>query len=249
MTVTARARTAQTFDVGPLWARWVDQRNPVDREALVERYTAFTRMLAAKCYSGRISHELEFGDYLQFAMVGLLESIDRFNPELGAKFETFASQRINGAILNGVESLSEVQRQASVRHRVVKERAASLAEKTLAEPVSALERLAEVAIGLALGFALEDSGIYEADGQRALPDNAYSRIEMRQLSQRIAECVDSLPEQQRAVVRRHYFQQMSFAEIAEAFQLTKGRVSQIHSAALLNLRSLQKRHARFEMAL
>lgn len=244
-----KARTALTVDVGSLWVRWIDQRNPVDRNALAECYTAFARMLAAKCYSGRISHELEFGDYMQFAMIGLLESIDRFNPELGAKFETFASQRINGAILNGVESLSEVQRQASVRHRVMKERAASLAQKERAEPVSALERLAEVAIGLALGFALEDSGVYESDGERALPDNAYSRLEMLQLSQRLIECVDSLPEQQRAVVRRHYFQQMPFAEIAEAFQLTKGRVSQIHSAALLNLRTLQKRHALFEMTL
>jgi RNA polymerase sigma factor FliA len=235
--------------VALLWARWVEQRNPVDRHALVERYTGFTRMLAAKCYSGRISHELEFGDYLQFAMVGLLESIDRFNPELAAKFETFASHRINGAILNGVETLSEVQRQASVRHRVVKERAASLAEKALAEPVSALERLAEVAIGLALGFALEDSGVYESDGERALPDNAYSRIEMHQLSQRLVECVESLPEQQRVVVHRHYFQQMPFVEIADSLKLTKGRVSQIHSAALLNLRALQKRHALFEMTL
>ncbi len=235
--------------MGPLWARWVEQRNPFDRHTLVERYTGFTRMLAAKCYSGRISHELEFGDYLQFAMVGLLESIDRFNPAMGAKFETFASHRINGAILNGVESLSEVQRQASVRHRVVKERAASLAENALAEPVSALERLAEVAIGLALGFALEDSGVYESDGERTLPDNAYSRLEMHQLSRRLADCVESLPEQQRAVIHRHYFQQMPFVEIADALKLTKGRVSQIHSAALLSLRALQKRHALFEMTL
>lgn len=247
--MTLGARATQTGDVGPLWVRWVEQRRLADRHALVERYTGFTRMLAAKCYSGRISHELEFGDYLQFAMVGLLESIDRFNPDLGAKFETFSSQRINGAILNGVESLSEVQRQTSVRNRVVKERAASLAEKALAEPVSALERLAEVAIGLALGFALEDSGVYESDGERALPDNAYSRLEMHQLSQRLAECVKSLPEQQRAVVHHHYFQQMPFVEIADALKLTKGRVSQIHSAALLNLRALQKRHALFEMTL
>lgn len=242
-------RKTQHDDVAPLWARWLQSRHIADRQALTERYTGFARMLAAKCYSGRISQELEFGDYLQFAMIGLLEAIDRYEPGAGAKFETFAGLRINGAILNGVESLSEVQRQASVRHRVVKERAASLAEKVVQQPVSALEKLAEVAIGLALGFALEDSGVYEGSGERALPDNAYSRLEMRQLTQRLTDCVDSLPEQQRIVIHRHYFQQVPFEEIAASLQLSKGRVSQVHSAALASLRELHKRHATFQLTL
>jgi RNA polymerase sigma factor FliA len=235
--------------VASLWVRWIESRHIADRHALVERYTGFARMLAAKCYSGRISPELEFGDYLQFAMVGLIEAIDRYEPSGGAKFETFASLRINGSVLNGVESLSEVQRQTSVRHRVVKERAASVASNTSTQAVSALEKLAEIAIGLALGFALEDSGVYEGSGERALPDNAYRRLELQQLSQRLADCVRSLPEQQRVVIHRHYFQQMPFDDIAASLSLSKGRVSQVHSAALANLRDLHKRYAAFQLTL
>jgi len=236
-------------DLAPLWTRWVQCRDANDRHALVECYTGFARMLAAKCYAGRISAELEFGDYLQFAMVGLLEAIDRFDLGAGVKFETFAGLRINGAVLNGVESLSEVQRQASVRHRVVKERSASLAARAADQPASALEKLADIAIGLALGFALEDSGVYEGSGERAVPDNAYSRLEMRQLVQRLADCVESLPEQQRVVIHRHYFQQVSFDEIAASLRLSKGRISQIHSAALAGLRELHKRQAAFQLTL
>jgi RNA polymerase sigma factor for flagellar operon FliA len=80
-----------------------------------------------------------------------------------------------------------------------------------------------------------------------LPDNAYSRVEMRQLSERLAESVESLSEQQRLVIHRHYFQQVPFDEIAVTMKLTKGRISQIHRAALMQLRELQKRHATFSV--
>ena len=245
--MNARVRDTRLADMRPLWARWFEGRAARERDALVECYTGFARILAAKCYAHRASRELEFADYLQFAMVGLLESIDRFDPTVGVKFETFAGHRIQGAILNGIESLSEVQRQTAVRRRVVRERAASLADKASGQHASALERLAEVAIGLALGFALEDSGLYAAGGERSLPDNAYSRVEMRQLGERLTECVEALPEQQRIVVYRHYFQQVPFDEIASALKLSKGRVSQVHRAALMQLRELQKRHATFSV--
>ena len=68
---------------------------------------------------------------------------------------------------------------------------------------------------------------------------------MRQLSERLVECVESLAEQQRTVIHRHYFQQVPFDEIAATMNLTKGRISQVHRAALMQLRELQKRHATF----
>jgi RNA polymerase sigma factor for flagellar operon FliA len=245
--LTGLVRRSRQKDPAPLWARWRETGAAEDRDALVEHYTVHARILAAKCFSNRVSHELEFGDYMQFGMVGLLESIDRFDDTVGVKFETFAGHRIQGAILNGIENMTEVQKQTAVRRRVLRERTASLAEKSTKDPVSALERLAEVAIGLALGFALEDSGIYAGEGEAMLPDNAYSRVEMRQLSERLAESVESLPEQLRLVIHRHYFQQVPFDEIAATMKLTKGRISQIHRSALMQLRELQKRHATFSV--
>jgi RNA polymerase sigma factor FliA len=247
--LNARVRRPAAVDALPLWEKWIERRLPDDRKELVDFYTAFTRILAARCYTHRASQELEFDDYLQFGMVGLLESIDRFDPAVGVKFETFAGHRICGAILNGVESLSEVQRQTATRRRVVKERMQSIDENRDEAPASALERLAEVAIGLALGFALEHTGLYCDGPEGALPDNAYSRVEMKQFRERLAECVQSLAEQQRTVIHRHYFQQMPFDQIAVTMKLTKGRISQIHSAAVARLRELQKRHCLFAATL
>jgi RNA polymerase sigma factor for flagellar operon FliA len=222
-----------------LWARWTDLRAPADRELLVYAYTVLVRRCAARCFARRVGYELEYADFVQFGMVGLLECIDRFDPNNGARFETYASYRIEGAILSGIPSLSELQQQVAARRRVLHERNQSLL--SAAEPcVSALERLAQVSIGLALGFALEDSGLYQ-DAESTTPDNAYSRVEMIQLKRRLAELMQRLPEQQRTVIHRHYFQQVKFEDIAISLALTKGRISQIHHAALRSLRELQRK--------
>jgi len=188
------------------------------------------RRLAARIYGRRFGAELEYADLVQIGMVGLLEAIDRYSPARGVRFEVFATHRIEGALLNGLPACSELQRQLAVRREFMRERAQSL-QASAPPDRSALERLAELAIGLALGFALEDSGLEPAE-----PDNAYARIELAQLRRRIAELTQRLPEAERRVVFRHYFQQQPFDEIAASLGLTKGRISQLHHAALRRLR-------------
>ncbi|HEY8880059.1 MAG TPA: sigma-70 family RNA polymerase sigma factor, partial [Roseateles sp.] len=123
----------------------------------MEAYTPLVRRLAARAYSRRIGGELEYADLVQMGMVGLLEAIDRYTPARGVRFETFATYRVEGAILNGLPSYSELQRQLALRRELARERAQSLREQTETRDRSALERLADLAISLALGFALEDS--------------------------------------------------------------------------------------------
>ena len=223
-----------------LWAGWRAGGDAAARGRLVVHYGSFAHMLAARCYRHRFSVELEFGDYAQFAAIGLLEAIDRYEPGRGTTFEAFAGVRITGAILDGVESLSEKQRQIATRSAARRERAASLqaaGEKAAADAARApLQRLADLAIGLAIGFMLESAAIY-VDGD--LPDAAptpYERLEMDQLRRRVLALVDELPEAERRVVRHHYFQQIPFEQIARSCGLTKGRISQIHRAALERLR-------------
>jgi len=232
------------------WRAWLHDRSQVARDELVARYSELVRILAAKTFRRRFSQELEYGDYAQFGMIGLLEAIDRFDPAMGIKFETFASHRVQGAILNGVESLSEKQQQIAARRRVRAERASSLAAGTESGgPLSsaqALHRLADVAVGLALGFMLDDAGMY-LDGEPASGDTPYEQVELAQLRQRVAQLADRLPVQERKVIQWHYFQRLRFEEIASSLQLTKGRVSQIHHAGLRRLRELHALSEDFSM--
>jgi RNA polymerase sigma factor for flagellar operon FliA len=244
---------AAPSDLAALWRRWGEQRDLAERDALVHAYTPYARMLAAKCFSSRVCQELEFKDYLQYAMVGLLEAIDRFEPGREAKFETFAGTRIEGAVRDGVENLSEIHKQLAVRRRMVRDRLASMTEPADAEPTerteaSALERLAGIAVGLAIGFALEDSGMFDS-GERPSQETAYSRLEMRQVREQLTQLVQLLPERERLIVHRHYFQHVPFDHIAASLNLTKGRVSQIHKSALNRLRQLRQDHASFRTSL
>lgn len=214
---------------------WAGRQAPAERAALVRAYTPLVRRLAARVYSRRIGGELEYADLVQLGMVGLLEAIDRYTPARGVRFETFATYRVEGAILNGLPSYSELQRQLALRRDIARERAQSLQPEGGQADRSALERLADLAIGLALGFALEDSGIAADDGP-ATADNAYARVELAQLRRHLAELTHQLPEAEHRVIFRHYFQQQPFDEIAVGMGLTKGRISQLHHAALKRLR-------------
>lgn len=217
-------------------ANWASCQSPVERAKLVDAFTPLVRRLAARVYARRIGGELEFGDLVQLGMVGLLEAMDRYSPARGVRFETFASYRIEGAILNGLPSYSELQRQLAARRDLVRERAQTLREEGAEADKSALEQLAEIAVGLALGFALDDD--HEQPAEPSEPDNAYARVELAQLRRQIAELVEQLPEMERRVIFRHYFQQQPFEDIARGLELTKGRISQIHHVAL---RRLQER--------
>jgi RNA polymerase sigma factor for flagellar operon FliA len=224
--------------LGALWSLYVGARDTAARDQLVAAYLGFARIMAAKLYARRVYSDMEFDDYLQYARIGLMEAIGRFEPERGIKFETFAAMRITGAILDGVASSSEIRQQLAARKRVVAARMASLGQSAAAADgaEAVFARLAEMAIGLALGFTLEDSGMYRGE-EPGYADNGYQCLELKQLQARIRSLVDSLPAAQKQVIQWHYLQQRDFSEIASALQLTRGRVAQIHKEALGKLRA------------
>jgi RNA polymerase sigma factor FliA len=221
-----------------LWQDWRDSRDDSAREALSALYLPYARALAAKCYSRRVHNQFEFDEYLHFAVVGMMESMERFAPDRGVQFKTFCTTRINGAMLNGIEKLSERQQQVALRRRLGKERVESLAGDLNRDPGQRLlQELGQIGIGLALGFILEGTGMVAGEHD-SLPDNAYCNIEMKQLRQQVWQLVEQLTDREGQVIRRHYLQEQSFDEIATALELTKGRISQLHRQGLERLRKL-----------
>ncbi|MFT4171335.1 MAG: sigma-70 family RNA polymerase sigma factor [Rhodocyclaceae bacterium] len=211
------------------------------RAALIDAYLPFARILCAKLYGARTHDEFEFDDYFQYASIGLLEAIERFDPARGALFRTYAAHRIQGAILNGLERLSERQQQVAARRALLAERMEH-ARDELAEVKDghdALRSLAEIGIGLALGFMLEGSSMYDAgDAGQGVFEHGYSRLEMRQMRERTAGLVKQLPSRECELITLHYLQGVPFEEIARQWALSKGRVSQLHHQALGRLRKL-----------
>ena len=235
-----------------LWRRFRQHADTHARAALLDLHLAYARIVAASYYAKRFHDEIEFGDYLQLASIGLLEALERFDPERGVQFRTFAARRMHGAILNGLERLTEKQQQISARQRVRSERAA--AAKAVAEERAGVQPgstpkgvaqlmtyVAEVGLGLALSWLLEGTSMVE-DAARAESVPFYRSTEVRQMRERLLALVESLPAQERTVVRNHYLQEIPFDQIAVMMNVTKGRISQIHKQALLRLRQGASEH-------
>jgi len=238
-----------SFDAGEetsLWQSMASDAQGAARLRLIEIHLPYARIVAARMYSHRRHDEIEFGDYMQLATVGLIESVDRFDPSHGAAFRTFAGHRIHGAILNGLETLTEKQQQIACRQRMARERMRSLEEKDDAAE-DLFERLARIAVGLALGYLLEGSGMYR-EAEQPAPDTGYRSIELRQLQHRVQALVESLPERERRIIRYHYMQQVPFETIAHMLGVTKGRVSQLHRRAMEQLREETRKVRRCDIA-
>lgn len=221
-----------------LWRRYAERGDDQARNALVAHFSPFAERIAGRLYAGRHVVELEHEDFRQFALLGLIEAVERFDPAGGARFKTFAGYRIRGAVLDGVERLCERQQQINARRRLKAERVASLAEGDEAGSDPFAE-LAEIAIGLAIGFILEDTGLFAPPVEKTLADSAYRARETDDLRRFLRTAVDCLSPQEQNVIRSHYFQSHAFDEIAAGLGVSKGRVSQIHRQALRRLASLQ----------
>ena len=241
------------------WAEWRATRDEDAKRKLLDVHLPYARVVAALLYGQRPGNDVEFDDYHQLARVGLLEAMERFDPAVGASFRTYASQRVRGAVLDGVARLTERQQQMAVRRRLLSERVSSVTADTPTEIEDAspaalegsalFEYLAQVGVGLALGFMLEDSGMLaSADGGGAAADSHYQAVELKQTRAQLATLVQQLPAAEQRIVRLHYHHGHTFDEIAREIDVTKGRVSQLHKRAIGLLREALARRQHCDRA-
>jgi RNA polymerase sigma factor for flagellar operon FliA len=108
--------------------------------------------------------------------------------------------------------------------------------------------MAEVAVGLALGYMLEGSGMYMST-EDSHAEDVYSGQETKQLRATVNAIIELLPVRERNIIKYHYYHGLGVAEIGEILGLTKGRISQIHRQALRNLRELYARAAELNVKL
>ncbi|MBA2675443.1 sigma-70 family RNA polymerase sigma factor [Ramlibacter sp.] len=225
-----------------LWLRWRGTRDELARTGLLELHLPYARTVAATYYGKRFHNEIEFDEYLQLARLGLIEAMERFDPDAGAQFRTFAARRMHGAILDGLERTTEKQQQIAVRQRLLAERQESLKNADgnapgsgRGTPQQVLQYVAEAGLAFALAWMLDGTGMVETPERvRDLP--FYRSVELRELRERLLELVHALPAQERRVIHAHYLQEQPFDQIAVLLGLSKGRISQLHRGALRHLR-------------
>lgn len=225
-------------DEAALWREYAAGGAGSARQKLFDLHQAFAHQIAVKHFLDRKSGDIELADLCQLAFTGLLEALDRYDPDRGIPFRGFARRRISGSILDGLAHLSEMREQMSFRKRVRAERLKSLTveDSDQLAPAEAMTALIEMATGLALGFMIEGSGLYAAEDTADTRSSPYDSLVWKQLVSTLQGEIARLPAPEEKVVRYHYLSGLSFDQISKIMELSKSRISQIHKASLRTLR-------------
>jgi RNA polymerase sigma factor FliA len=224
-----------------LWLSFKANPTSDAHERLVAHYLPYVRSVAARYFAKRGGLEAEFCDYQQLAIVGLLESIQRYDPCASIGFISYAQHRIEGSILNGLPKLSEQHAQLDFQKRVARDRVNSIlgADRGKTPTKSLLDEMVDLTVGLGIGFMLDGSGLYQAT-ETPNEYDGYTSTLLKESKVMLSQQLDLLPTKERYVLRYHYLFDFSFDQIATQLELTKGRVSQLHRQGLQRLREMSK---------
>lgn len=221
-----------------LWHRWTGQRERCARDALIQLHASWARLVARDVYLKVRIRDAEWADYVQNATIGLIESIDRYEPWRSVDFRTYARHRVRGAVFNGLRHLASDS--FGQPGRVPEERSASLKGDGESDP---LQAFVSWTVGLGIGHLLEVASLPDDRDRRGDP---YAAAARDQLSELLHEAIEQLPEREKLILTMHYLQHTAFVDIASHMQLTKGRISQIHRQAIEKLRDRMRMHAMAE---
>jgi RNA polymerase sigma factor FliA len=210
-----------------LWRRYRLRQDLEARDFLILRYSPWAKSVAASV-ARRIRHNiLEWSDHVQNAQVGLLEAITRYEIERGVDFMAYAKPRVRGAVFNGMRAFTRNDF-ASNRSHMTLERLESIQADFGDDPLAGF---IDTVLGFTIGHFLE-VGDPQDDG---IDSNSGS-----ELTSILHDALLELPIRQREILIAHYLRQVPFQEIAKGLGLTKGRVSQIHKAALIQIRHIMR---------
>ncbi|MBI4214338.1 MAG: FliA/WhiG family RNA polymerase sigma factor [Chloroflexi bacterium] len=240
-----------------LWIKYRATGSHELRDQLIERYAPIIKNVVARLPVHLPAH-VDQDDLVGYGAVGLLEAIDRFDPALGIKFETFARKRIRGAALDAVRAQSALSRGTHERIRTISATYARL-ETELGRPAEdeevahelgvTTEELDQSAQLAAWEMLSLDQPLHTADGlpvslgetlgDSSSPDPSEHAVHS-DLLENLTSAVDRLPERERILLGLYYMEGLTMQEIAEIFHVTKPRICQIHNRALLRLRGFME---------
>jgi len=252
-----RTRKSHSEDthLDQLWSKYKATGDPAAREALILAYAPLVRRVVGRMGiqpSGSVDEE----DLIGYGVIGLIEAIERFDPSLGNRFETFAVSRIHGSILDALRSLDPLPRSARRRIRAVREAITDLQQRLGRMPTdeeiisyTGMEQVTYERALLEAGFAilsLDAPLVRSGDGQTiALEDvlddpngsELLARVEEEELREELQEALRQLPEREQLLLSLYYYEGLTMREIGEVLGLSQARVCQLHAKAILSLRA------------
>ncbi|MBW1601258.1 RNA polymerase sigma factor WhiG [Streptomyces sp. JJ66] len=253
----ARGNLAAPSSLEQLWRSYKDTGDGRLREQLILHYSPLVKYVAGRVSVG-LPANVEQADFVSSGVFGLIDAIEKFDPDRSIKFETYAISRIRGAMIDELRALDWIPRSVRQKFRAV-ERSYATLEAALRRTPTESEVAAEMGVpveelhavfsqhSLANVVALEELlNVGGESGNRlslmdtledTAADNPVEVAEDRELRRLLARAVNALPEREKTVVTLYYYEGLTLAEIGEVLGVTESRISQIHTKSVLLLRA------------
>lgn len=234
-----------------LWDSYFQSKTPQVREEIIIEYASLVKVVAGRL-SMYLGYNVEYEDLVSYGIFGLIDAIDKFDLTKNVKFETYASLRIKGAILDQIRKMDWIPRSVRQKQKMIDSANARI-EASLGRTATD-EEIAE-----ALEISIDD--YYTMQGQTKVtnlvsldefveqgsemrmdptgnshfeqPDKA---IEKEEMTKMISEALTELTDKERQVVMLYYYEEMTLKEISMVLEVSESRVSQLHTKSLVKLK-------------
>ncbi len=235
---------------GELWQAFKNRRDATVRERLALAYLPLVRTQTRQM-ARRLPPSVKADDLEGYGMIGLLEAIDRFDPDRGIPFEAFARLRIRGAMYDYLRTLDRLPRPARRQVQRIQAEAHALT-RTLGRTPTEAELARAVGVETpVLGRVLADaqaavpSSLDEVQEADRLPDalardaggDILSQVERDELAGELWHAIDALPVRHKLIIGLYYCEGLTLGEIGRVLGVTESRVSQLRGQALESLRT------------
>jgi len=239
---------------GPkLFKEYKETKSKAAKDDLVLKYAPLVKYVAGRLHV-HLGGNVEYDDLVSYGILGLIDAIEKFDYLKGVKFETYASLRIKGAIIDSIRKVDWVPRSVRQKSKQLDQAYEELSNSLLREPtekeiadklgIEESEAANLMSNHSALSLVYLDS-ITEAGGETANllkePEDSSKNPEasymQQEVSKSLADAIDKLTEKEKSVVTLYYFEELTLKEIGKVLGVSESRVSQLHSKAVLKLRS------------
>ncbi len=242
-----------SLELAALWQQYKSHNDFDSREAIILEYIPLVQYIAGRI-SIHLPDSVEYQDLISYGVFGLMDAIDKFDLDRDIKFETYASLRIRGSIMDGLRSTDWIPRSVRAKAKQIDQAIVELEHQLGRTPTDS-----EVAVSLDMSLekyhqsldqvrsisllSLDDNIISDSDSIRrveTLDDPSViidEDIIIDETLEELAIAVDQLEERQRLVVSLYYYEGLTLKEIGHVLSVSESRISQIHSQAIKTLRN------------
>jgi RNA polymerase sigma factor FliA len=226
-----------------------------DREAVILEHLPQIRCVALKICA-KLPACIDANDLIGDGVLGLLDAVEKYDPTRDVSFKTYAQYRIRGAILDSLRSQDWISR--SARHKSRKlistrqsiemllgraptdEEVADAMDISLGKLHELMEKVSGMKMRSLSEPAFSDDRVPDAMPSKADPSNLsdpFSSLLQSEIRRHLASAIDDLPDRERAIISLYYYEDFTMAEIGQCLNLNGSRISQIHSRAMMKLRT------------